>query len=181
GATGATGVTGPTGETGVTGVTGITGPTGSTGATGLTGPTGSVPSYRYVLLNVGATVVTAGTDFTFNTNGLGTADIIFTAPSTILTINTPGVYRVCFGATFSMVTGSLYVIQPTLNGSVISNTSVQGQFGTGSGNFQIIGESFIQITTTGSTITLRNVGVTGTLSGAVSGGIVAFLNVERLD
>lgn len=155
GATGATGSAGATGATGTGGgATGPTGPTGPTGAfggpTGPTGPTGAtgagISDYAYIY-NLSARVVALEADVIFDQNGPITPGFSHGTPSSIISINQPGVYKVDFS-----VSGT----EPNQFTLFFNSILVPGTtYGSGAGTQQNTGQ-VIFVALGAGTLTLKN-------------------------
>ncbi|OSB17317.1 hypothetical protein B2H94_10685 [Clostridium sporogenes] len=159
GITGTRGVTGPrgitgtrgiTGPRGVTGTRGITGPTGPRGVTGTTGPSqlGTIYVYRDL-----TDVLVVGTNEAISYNKVGPITpaslYSFTPPSTNITINETGIYRIFYT-----------VLTSTSNGIgeiFMNNVPVPGSAHTANGNNQMVGIVDVEVDTAPATFQIRNV------------------------
>ncbi len=176
GANGAAGATGPTGANGTAGATGPTGANGTAGATGPTGPSGATGAtgslageYAYIY-NTSAQFVTLGNAVTFDTNGMLTSNIIHSAGSSFIFVNTPGTYEIEFSA--SGVQSNQFSI--FLNGVSIPGS----RYGSGAGTQQTTG--FVIVTlSAGDVIQLNNTGSSGSINlAANTGGTLAAVNAS---
>ena len=179
GGTGNTGLTGPTGPSGANGAAGATGPTGANGTAGATGPTGPsgatgatgslAGEYAYIY-NTSAQFVTLGNAVTFDTNGMLTSNIIHSAGSSFIFVNTPGTYEIEFSA--SGVQSNQFSI--FLNGVSIPGS----RYGSGAGTQQTTG--FVIVTlSAGDVIQLNNTGSSGSINlAANTGGTLAAVNAS---
>ena len=102
---GSTGLQGNTGLQGATGLQGVTGLQGATGLQGNTGPTvPNVASYAMVTNTSSQSLTACGQPIIFRTLCLINSGIAFTAPSSTLTIVTPGIYEANYTVTASTAT-----------------------------------------------------------------------------
>ncbi|MHB7980049.1 hypothetical protein CF067_05500 [Clostridium sporogenes] len=153
GITGTRGVTGPrgiTGPRGVTGTRGITGPTGPRGVTGTTGPSqlGTIYVYRDL-----TDVLVVGTNEAISYDKVGPINppslYTFTPPSTDITINETGLYRISYTALTTSSNGITEVF--------IGGVPVPGSAQKSPGNNEIVGIVDAQVTTAPAVLQIRNV------------------------
>ncbi|WP_321161985.1 hypothetical protein [Clostridium sporogenes] len=159
GAIGVTGSTGPQGVTGTTGLRGTTGPTGAIGVTGSTGPQGVTGTtgpnqletiYVYRDLTTSLSIAT-NEAISYNKVGPITPASLysFTPPSTNITINETGIYRIFYT-----------VLTSTSNGIgeiFMNNVPVPGSAHTANGNNQMVGIVDVEVDTAPATFQIRNV------------------------
>ncbi|MFJ7637817.1 hypothetical protein [Peribacillus sp. NPDC097225] len=112
----------------------------------------------------------AGTDVTFDTTGITTPGITHTAPSTDITVTTPGTYEVTF---------SVSTLEPNQFGLLVNDTLVPGSvYGSGSGSQEITGQALVTLAD-GDVLTLRNVTNSSitlpTGTGGAAGTLLLFL------
>lgn len=153
GATGSRGITGTrgvTGPRGVTGTRGITGPTGPRGVTGTTGPSqlGTIYVYRDL-----TDVLVVGTNEAISYDKVGPINppslYTFTPPSTDITINETGLYRISYTALTTSSNGITEVF--------IGGVPVPGSAQKSPGNNEIVGIVDAQVTTAPAVLQIRNV------------------------
>ncbi|GAA0061773.1 hypothetical protein [Clostridium sp. CTA-1] len=159
GAIGVTGSTGPQGVTGTTGLRGTTGPTGAIGVIGSTGPQGVTGTtgpnqletiYVYRDLTTSLSIAT-NEAISYNKVGPITPASLysFTPPSTNITINETGIYRIFYT-----------VLTSTSNGIgeiFMNNVPVPGSAHTANGNNQMVGIVDVEVDTAPATFQIRNV------------------------
>lgn len=120
------------------------GPMGATGPTGITGTGLSEFGFIY---NTTAQTVPTGGDITFDTTGITTSGITHTAPSSDITVTTPGTYEVTF---------SVSTLEPSQFGLFVNDTFVPGSvYGSGSGAQENTGQVLVTLAA-GDVLTLRN-------------------------
>ncbi|EPY2277339.1 hypothetical protein ACXAT3_002082, partial [Clostridium sporogenes] len=153
GPTGIQGVTGPTGIQGVTGPTGIQGVTGPTGIQGVTGTTGINQLGTIYVYRDLTTSLILSTNQSVSYNNAGPINPIslysFTPPSTNITINETGIYRI-----------SYTILTATSNGIAevfINNVPVPGSAHRATGNNEIVGIVDTEVTTAPALLQIRNV------------------------
>ncbi|EPY2295713.1 collagen-like protein [Clostridium sporogenes] len=163
GPTGLRGVTGPsggprgiTGPTGLQGITGPTGPQGITGPTGIRGVTGTTGINQLGTIYVYRDLTTSlilSTNQSVSYNKVGPINPIslysFTPPSTNITINEPGIYRIFYT-----------ILTATSNGIAevfINNVPVPGSAHRATGNNEIVGIVDTEVNTAPALLQIRNV------------------------
>lgn len=210
GSTGPTGSTGQTGSRGFTGptgasITGATGPTGLSGATGITGPTGAVSvfdsdTYIYLALTVsssGGTVsILDDSPVIFNFTSFQ-GNVVYNALTGVLTVNTPGRYKLSFGFNATAINGNRPALFAVVrNGTYLgTNYALQTQY-TQTVPYQGLGTAGTQASTlldisAGDTLELRNAfnvaqpitfqnTVNDLGNSTANGAICAYMNIYRL-
>ncbi|EPY2300697.1 collagen-like protein [Clostridium sporogenes] len=153
GTTGPQGITGTTGPQGVTGTTGPQGITGTTGPQGVTGTTGinqlgTIYVYRDLTTSL---IVSTNQSVSYNNSGpINPISLYsFTPPSTNITINEPGIYRI-----------SYTILTATSNGIAevfINNVPVPGSAHRVTGNNEIVGIVDTEVNTAPALLQIRNV------------------------
>lgn len=119
GPVGAQGPAGPTGPTGAAGITGIAGPAG---APAPTPPPSATAGFAANTAGGLITVLVAGTNISFPSTQLLSADITLTSGNTLFTVNTTGLYRISYhvNTTAAVLLGTRLVI----NGGNIPQSTV---------------------------------------------------------
>lgn len=176
GPAGPQGLPGPVGAFGVSGATGPTGPTGSAGPAGSAGAPAPIPAPTatagFAANTAGGlvTVLVAGTNISFPSIQLLSADITLTGSNTIFTVNTAGVYSISYhvNTTASVLLGTRLVI----NGGNIPQSTVPPALSLS----QFSNEILVSLTT-GSTIQLQMyapliVGVATLLSSSIGASMM---------
>ncbi|GAA0082031.1 hypothetical protein [Clostridium sp. CTA-6] len=150
GATGSRGITGTRGVTGPRGITGTRGITGPRGVTGTTGPSqlGTIYVYRDL-----TDVLVVGTNEAISYDKVGPINppslYTFTPPSTDITINETGLYRISYTALTTSSNGITEVF--------IGGVPVPGSAQKSPGNNEIVGIVDAQVTTAPAVLQIRNV------------------------
>ncbi|MGO5075375.1 collagen-like protein [Clostridium sporogenes] len=153
GITGTTGPQGITGTTGIQGVTGTTGPQGITGIQGVTGTTGinqlgSIYVYRDLTTSL---ILSPNQSVSYNNAGpINPISLYsFTPPSTNITINETGIYRI----SYTILTASSNGIAEVF----INNVPVPGSAHRATGNNEIVGIVDTEVNTAPAILQIRNV------------------------
>ena len=162
GATGPTGpqgmmgTTGPTGPQGMMGTTGPTGPQGNTGATGPTGP-GVEPAYFNAVYNGGGQQVAPEEAVPFLL-AYQSGDFTFTPGSSVITVDTPGIYRIDYEVMLRPSDGVINAAYAVAINGIENPLSFFGSYSSGLADTErvLLSGFFIASIPAGATVSLRN-------------------------
>ena len=159
GMVGATGPTGPQGMMGVTGSTGaqgVAGPQGNTGATGPTGP-GVEPAYFNAVYNGGGQQVAPEAAVPFLL-AYQSGDFTFTPGSSVITVDTPGIYRIDYEVMLRPSDGMINAAYAVAINGIENPLSFFGSFSSELADTErvVLSGFFIASIPAGATVSLRN-------------------------
>lgn len=156
GATGPTGPQGMMGATGPTGPQGVAGPQGNTGATGPTGP-GVEPAYFNAVYNGGGQQVAPEEAVPFLL-AYQSGDFTFTRGSSVITVDTPGIYRIDYEVMLRPSDGVINAAYAVAINGIENPLSFFGSYSSGLADTErvLLSGFFIASIPAGATVSLRN-------------------------